>query len=140
MMRSSAQLSAWAPALVTAVHEGAFPVVVGKSVPKEQRLEVYRNRNNGRLYCHWASFRGTRGDIVGKVPPAEFPQDAFKDAVDMEMEFDGIFVQAYAVSPDFEGKLSLSCVNANGRTRVVLPGKKLTHYTLVVLEKEPAKR
>ena len=134
-----ARLSAWAPALVTAVHKEAFPVAVGGAVPKEQRLEVYRDRNNGRLYCHWASFRGTRGDIVGKVPPAEFPLDAFKDAVDMDMKFDGTYVQAYAVSPDFKGKLPLPCANANGRTRVTLPGKDLTHYTLVVLEKEPAK-
>ncbi len=131
-----AAFSAWAPAVVSAVHQGAFPVSVGSVVPKEQRVEVYRDSRNGRLYCHWINLRGTRGDIVGKIPPAELPQDAFKDAVDMEMEFDGEFVHAYAISPDFEGHLSLKCVVVQGRTRVTLPGKALLHYTLVVLETE----
>ena len=129
-----AQLSAWAPAVVAAVHQGAFPVVVGGAVPKEQRVEVYRDDRNGRIYCHWLNLRGTRGDIVGKVPPAELPQDAFKYAVDMEMELDGNFVNAYAVSPDFEGHLPLLCSTTQGRTRVTLPGKNLLHYTVVVLE------
>ena len=120
--------------MVAAVHQGAFPVVVGGAVPKEQRVEVYCDDRNGRIYCHWLNLRGTRGETAGKVPSAELPQDAFKDAVDMEMELDGTFVNAYAVSPDFEGHLPLSCSTTQGRTRVTLPGKNLLHYTVVVLE------
>ena len=108
----------------------------GGQVQTQARVKSTADLHN----TNW-TYSVTTTELINNLLGTNYPctDSASEETYEVGLEFDGTYVQAYAASPDFEGKLSLPCANANGRTRVTLPGKDLTHYTLVVLEKEPAK-